>query len=96
MRNQHPYVINYISAKSSKMCHFEKKKEVYSWCYRNREWYLVIFSDSSKLGFSQNLDDGYNICINHRFVHGFILTFFIFSLSSSSVQVLAQHEEAFL
>jgi hypothetical protein len=65
----------------------KKKKKVYSWCYRNRKWYLVmpilymepifefsedfgwkgpvpmIFSDSSKLGFSQNLGESYNICV---------------------------------
>jgi hypothetical protein len=39
MRNQYLYVINYVSAKSGKMCRFEKKK--YSWHYRNRERDLV-------------------------------------------------------
>ena len=40
IRNQHHYVINYISAKSGKM--FLKKKKKYSWHYRNREQYLVM------------------------------------------------------
>ena len=41
IRNQHPYVINYISAKSGNMCCFFLKKKS-SWRYRNREWYLVM------------------------------------------------------